>query len=223
MDNYRIETTAAMQAADRLLSIEIASSNAAVEDALRVRHQVYAMERGYEQQDARGIETDSYDVHSMHVLLRIRGCNTPIGASRLILPRPGNNSFPMQDVCDISTIGSVPLSTCGEVSRLSLIRTRGHLPPEAFVFSRLMLYRGLLAVTRASGTTHWVAVMEKVLIRLLAGAAINFKPFGPPVEYHGLRQPVWSDVEGVLSVMRKEQPATWAFVNGYDAPLTKFN
>jgi len=37
--------------------------------------------------------------------------------------------------------------------------------------------------------THWCAIMEPFLLRLLQMNAIHFIPVGPLVDYHGLGQP----------------------------------
>ena len=79
---------------------------------------------------------------------------------------------------------------------------------------RLALVRGLVQLSKEIGITHWCAVMERTLLRLLQSSAIHFEPLGPLVEYHGLRQPASGDVDAILARMRREQPAIWEFVTG---------
>ena len=59
------------------------------------------------------------------------------------------------------------------------------------------------------GVTHWCAVMEPTLLRMLAGMAIRFKPIGVAVEYHGLRQPCICSIAEILQDVKHERPAFW--------------
>ena len=64
-------------------------------------------------------------------------------------------------------------------------------------------------MTARHGITHWCAVMEPTLLRMLDAMAIRFSPIGPPVEHHGLRQPCSCDVAETLAAMKREQPSFW--------------
>lgn len=72
-----------------------------LDEALRLRFQVYCLENGYENpsqfQDVR--EYDSYDLHSVHSLVRHKETGLPTGNVRLILPKRKNADFhfPIQD------------------------------------------------------------------------------------------------------------------------------
>jgi ABC-type multidrug transport system ATPase subunit len=50
---------------------------------------------------------------------------------------------------------------------------------------------------------------KTTLLRMLAGMAIRFKPIGPPVEYHGLRQPCICSIAEILQAVKRERPAFW--------------
>ena len=74
---------------------------------------------------------------------------------------------------------------------------------------RLGLIQVLLQMSAQYGITHWCAVMEPTLLRMLAGMAIRFNPIGPPVEYHGLRQPCSCNIAEILQAVTRERPAFW--------------
>jgi N-acyl amino acid synthase of PEP-CTERM/exosortase system len=57
--------------------------------------------------------------------------------------------------------------------------------------------------------THWAAVMEPALLRLLTRLGIHFNPLGPLVEYHGRRQPCWIELGVMLDRVHAERPDVW--------------
>lgn len=80
-----------------------------------------------------------------------------------------------------------------------------------------------LAIVRMSvrhNITHWYAVMEPALVRLLKRFSINFVPIGPMVDYHGKRQPCVAAIAEVLASMEVNCPEVWALVtdNGMTWP-----
>lgn len=79
---------------------------------------------------------------------------------------------------------------------------------------RIFLLRGIVAVSGRHDLTHWCAIMEGSMLRLLRATGIHFQPVGPAVEYHGTRQPTVGAIATVLGRMRNEKPEIWAFITG---------
>ena len=77
---------------------------------------------------------------------------------------------------------------------------------------RLALVQGLIRLSVELGITHWAAIMEPTLLRLLKSTAIYFNSIGKPVEYHGLRQPCYIPIEALLARVYEEQPGIWEFL-----------
>lgn len=202
------------------LEVVVADTPALVREAQELRHQVYCTERGYEVCGG-GAEVCAHDVHSAHVLLRRRDGGGAVGTARLVLAVPGRgaDSYPMAAVARAAFDG-VPLATTAEVSRFSVSKERRGVSGEAAALARLALVRGLVLLTRAEGVTHWAAVMEPTLLRLLRSSGIHFDRAGPMVEYHGVRQPCVREVPALLGQMRAERPEVWAFVTD-DGALTR--
>src|SRR6266478_220690 len=75
---------------------------------------------------------------------------------------------------------------------------------------RLGLIQALVQMSARHGITHWCAAMEPTLLRMLSAMAIRFRPVGPLVEYHGLRQPCYCVVAEILEAVRRERPSFWA-------------
>ena len=210
------------------VSVEIASTPALLREAHRLRHQVYCVERAFETgQD--GMERDQYDGHARHAVVRWRQTGEVVGAVRLILPKTlaGGGALPIHHVCDPALLHAVPAATTGEVSRFALAKqlTRQvrSISPASFSLLRLALIQGAVRLSAEAGHTHWLAVMEPTLLRLLAITGLHFTPLGPVVAYHGLRQPAVAELAPVLARMAVEQPVVWDFItrNGTWYPASR--
>lgn len=196
--------------------------------AHKIRYQVYCVENPHEKSgNSDGVERDEFDAHAAHSLLVYRTARAALGTVRLILPLRNDpeHSFALQRVMDapsLRELRKLPLHSTAEVSRFSISRefrrmadALGNADQSAFVSNsgplmRLGLIQGLVRMSVQHGITHWCALMEPTLLRLLAAMAIRFRPVGPMVEYRGLRQPCYCDVFDMLNAVRTERPAFWS-------------
>ena len=74
---------------------------------------------------------------------------------------------------------------------------------------RLGLLQMLVRMSVQHGITHWVAVMEPKVIRMLSAMGLQFEPFGGVVDHHGWRQPCFCNLSDMLRYMKRERPAFW--------------
>ena len=203
--------TQAIAALKREFAIEVANTRELILAAQRLCYQVYCVERGYETA-GHGVEQDEFDAHSRHVVLRRRSDGEVVGTARLILNNPArpDDSYPTQRVCDSSLLSGLPMPTTAEISRFAVSRqVRGTSP----ALLHLALLEGLVRISHDLGLTDWCATMEPSLLRLLSACGIRCRKLGPPVEYHGLRQPCCAKVAEQLARMQAERPEIWAFVS----------
>ena len=198
----------------QMYAVQVADTPDLVQEAYRLRHQVYCLERGYEP-GTEGLETDAFDAHARHAVVRDRRDGQVVGTVRLILPVPGSRrSLPTQQLCQAGLLDRLPQATIAEVSRFAISKDRRGADAMGDSLLRLSLVQGALRLSREAGVTHWCAVMERSLLRLLRATAIHFTPAGPCVEYHGLRQPAYADLDAMVARMEIEQPGIWHFVTG---------
>jgi N-acyl-L-homoserine lactone synthetase len=205
--------TDAIQAAQDELSVEIVRSPEQLLEAQRLRFRVYCEERGFEP-GTDGLEQDAFDPASRHVLVRSRKTGTVLGTVRVVLAdqATGLSGFPMRQACEPWVISPLPIASTGEISRFALTRDRAGISPAAAALMRLCLIRGLVQLSAESELTHWCAIMERTLLRLLRATGIHFVAVGPTVEYHGTRQPAVCGIGNMLSRMKLEQPSAWAYI-----------
>ena len=196
--------------------------------AQRIRYQVYCVENPHEKADSLdGVESDEYDSHSIHSILVYRQAHAALGTVRLILPLSDEleRSFAMHRLLDPSALRELrklPLHSAAEVSRFSISRqfrriadALGETEQSTFVSNsgplmRLGLIQGLVRMSSQYGITHWCALMEPTLLRMLAAMAIRFVPVGPMVEFRGFRQPCYCSVADILDAVKRERPAFWS-------------
>ncbi len=198
------------------VSVEHVRTDKGLQEAYRIRHEVYCVDREFlEGQD--GIETDSYDAHSNHAIIRWRRSGEAIGTVRLVLPMgsPGDN-FPVEHACDPSLMRRLPRIRIGEVSRFALPKQQAaqvrEVSPTTASLLRLALLQGALSLSAEAGHTHWLAVMQPTLLRLLSSDGLHFEPLGPMISYHGRRQPVVANLATMMAGVARQQPAIWHYL-----------
>jgi N-acyl amino acid synthase of PEP-CTERM/exosortase system len=226
-------TTRLVQSYHQLCDVRPAVGAEEIDQCLRMRYQVYCLENPFEDPAAHSSEreTDRYDRHSVHSLLRHKPTGQPIGTVRLVLPRPGalQNSFPIQTVCHSARFANpaqIPWAGTAEVSRFCIskeARRRCFGPPgldgrsadgdrELMPLFTLGLIRGLVEMSAQHNIRHWCIVVEPALLRFLKRLGLAFELLGPPVEYHGQRQPCHADLDRLLSQCRTLRPDVWAII-----------
>jgi N-acyl-L-homoserine lactone synthetase len=193
-------------------SVVVADTSDLIEEVFRLRYQVYCIEKGYEP-GRDGMERDEYDDRARHVLLVHRPSGQFIGTVRVIpsFLTGGVNGLPMIAACGRGVLQGLPTWTTGEISRFAVSKRR-RLSCRAGSTIRLGLMQGTLRLSRELGLTHWCAIMEPALLRLLQMNGIYFSPRGPVVEYHGLRQPASLDINTVVDRTRVERRDGWNYV-----------
>jgi N-acyl amino acid synthase of PEP-CTERM/exosortase system len=219
---------------DRFFEVRRADEPELRAQAHRVRFQVYCLESGFfpPERFPDGQEVDQYDAHAVQSLVVYRPSQVPVGTARLILPEvPGEapGSLAFDQLCDAGTLYErkiLPAESTAEISRFCLARVlRGEIARtvasrgapalserEIGLLAKPALIRAVVEMTVAEGITHWCAVMEPWLIRALGQLGAHLIPYGPPVDYHGARQPCHGEVTAVLEGIRRERPDVWEIV-----------
>lgn len=195
-------------------SVEVADTPQAIEEAHRLRYEVYCVEYRYESSDT-GLEVDEFDDQSRHIILRHQATGKAVGTVRLV-PfgfNAGKYALPIQQICAPGTLDCFPIESAGEISRFAISKELRGLAGASVTPIQVGLMRGIVQASRELGLTHWCAIMERSLLRLLRAAAIHFHPVGSPVAHHGLRQPAYGMIKQVMSRLRSERPDIWNFID----------
>lgn len=193
-----------------------ALDDAARREVFRIRHEVYCRDLGFEPVREDGMETDDYDRHSLHCLMRTVGNDqVPVGCVRLVLPRPDDpaHPFPFEKTCaktldrSLFDPAGVARERMTEVSRLAVLsqfrRRKGEdaqpmsLPDDAFgssgqprfPFIPVGLYLGSIALALHHNIDHLFMLTEPRLAMHFTKLGFVIDRIGGPVEHRGTRIP----------------------------------
>jgi N-acyl amino acid synthase of PEP-CTERM/exosortase system len=193
--------------------------------AYRIRHDVYCRELSYEPLRADELETDEYDAHAAHCLLKSKANGEFVGCIRLVFARPDDPSYrlPFERMCgaalDRSIVDPARLQrdTIAEVSRLAVIsayrRRQGERTSPGsvtradfgtrkrprFPYIPVGLYLGMIVLARRHGIETLFMLSEARLAGHLRRLGIRLQSLGPPVEYRGLRSPSMMSVSSIVA------------------------
>ena len=206
---------------------QLAGSPALVRIAQAIRFQVYCLERKFENaaEHDSGLESDAFDAAAVHALIFHRATSEAIGTARLIPFSDMDVLQPIRQLLRENGLRArdhVPLATTAEISRFAIsnqFRRRSGDDDSARIAPEcrsnlpcLGLVQELLRQSVARGLTHWAAVMEPKLLRMLAAMGIHFTPVGPLVDHHGLRQPSYCNLSEMLERLKTERFDHWMVV-----------
>lgn len=234
-----------INAFDEYFEIVTADSPELLEEAFRLRYTVLCIEArlpGFSVEDyPDGRETDEFDRHSHHLLLKHRPSNSFIGGARLIYPDPLNLQAPLpieqhtqinHELLDTSKLSR---QSTAEISRFLLLgrysRRRENLRKSPdwligtqqdqdgdrrrFPHPMLAIAVGIIRTCIQHNITHWFSVMEPALNRLLGLYDLQLDPIGPLADYHGPRRPYYADIRKVLERMHTNNPQVWELVTNH--------
>ena len=211
------------------------AEGARLEEAFRVRYQVYCREFGYEREEdcPSGRETDAFDAQAWHAALVHRPSGMLAGYVRLVHAGAGAplHELPMEQHCRDSfthpTLRPDRLdrdSIC-EVSRLMVHglfrRRRGEaampfggtvvpgFPPEqqrTFPLVAVSLFVAATVLGVHYRKQHAFAMMEPSLVRILRQTGLAFTQVGEALDYHGWRAAYYIDSGDALAAILRSDP-----------------
>lgn len=216
-------------------------------EAFRVRYQVLCVDQrapGFQASSyPEEMESDSYDRHSSHILLRHCPSGAIVGTARLILPDPldPKKLFPTERYMKIDPtlidIGKLPRQNIAETSRLHIVRgfRRRRCDGETevvvgenrtkirrrFPHPILALAVGLIRMSAAHRITHWLSIMDPALNRLLIPYGLQHDRIGPITEYYGQRGPYYADLINMLDRMNKNHNQIWELITDYGRAIPR--
>jgi len=202
----------------------------------RLRYQVYCVEQGHVIPgcEATQKESDDYDDFSLASYLIHKSTGQPMATVRLILA--AQTRLPMERFAILrrderDRIWRLPRQCIGEVSRFAVSKKfrrrvaesqviHGITPDNLFQrgnrrwypFITIGLVKAIVQMSEQQGITHWYALMEQSLIRLLKRMGIHFTPIGPAVNHFGVRLPCITVISEMLDSIDRLDPEVCRFL-----------
>ncbi|MBL1264944.1 PEP-CTERM/exosortase system-associated acyltransferase [Candidatus Methylomicrobium oryzae] len=210
------------------------------DEVYKLRYQVYCIETGFEDpaNHLQGLESDEYDNHSVHYLIRHRKSRSFAATTRLIFPDVKNPEklFPIEKYTKFDKfelLQRIPRDThLAEASRFCVSKDFkrrkneagtlagiSNMPENNYEDERrilphlsIALFACLIKMSYEHKIYYWYAVMEPALIRFFATLGIYFTAIGPLTEYHGKRQPCIIKVSDLLNGVAQKNIEMWEFM-----------
>lgn len=209
-----------------------------VDEVYFIRHDVYARELKYEPVRADQRETDRYDQHAVHSIVRTHALGEaprPVGCTRLVLadPQVPDQLLPFEVICrdtlDRSIIdpAKLPRQQIAEVSRLAVMgefrrrkgeyqravtlseQDSGGSPAARFPNIPCALYFSAVALAQRHGVEYLFTLTEPRLARHFARLGVEVQAIGGAVEHRGVRVPSLLRVSQVYGTLRSIVRPIW--------------
>ena len=201
--------------------VEVAQTPDAVREAQALRHQVFCLERKlFDLVSSTNLDQDPFDHAALHIVVR-RSINREIVAtSRIVRSQAAHDgvALPMHKYCCPTLFHSLPMESVGEISRFAISKQARGAKASANPAVRLLLLRGILQASQAMELTHWCALMEPSLIRLLSATGLQFEALGPLIEAYGQRQPCVARIDQAVARGRTSHPQFYEVVATQEFP-----
>lgn len=186
-------------------------------------------------------EHDAHSAHSL-LIHRATGLVVGTVRLILPYPADNNALFPIEEHCGTSfnretfNRTALPRRSLAEISRFAIskefkkrIHDNSHIFGSSDIhedikqamadFERRLiphitigLFSAIVRMSAMHGITHWYAVMEPALLRLLKQFSIHFQSIGSAVDYHGKRYPCVATAKDVLAQMEIGCPEIWRLI-----------
>lgn len=223
----------------RYFEVLAATTDNLREDVYRIRHEVYCEELGYEPVRPDRRESDLFDRHSVHCLLRtVTETHEFVGCTRMVLANPEERDAPLpfevlcRDAIDRSIIdpSHLPRESIGEISRLAVRskyrRRRGeqNVPVAIaeddygtqanprFPYIPIGLYLGATALAKRLELETVFVLTEPRLASHFAKLGFEITQIGAPIEHRGTRIPSMFNTERTIKGMRYLLKPIWQIV-----------
>lgn len=212
----------------QFLQPQLAHSSEQKLDSYKVRYNVYCHELHFLEENELQLEQDSFDEHSIHVVIKHKTTGAIAGTVRIVTSDNAEQKLPLEAYCpdavdshELHPANQERTKIC-EASRLAVpaeFRRRNvdkydgaatgvineqsysEMELRCFPFIAIGLYLCAANITIAKGIDHIYVMMEPRLARSLRFVGIPFTQIGPVVEYHGQRAPFHIDPRVLLQTL----------------------
>ena len=223
---------------DSLFEIRTADTADVLDQVYALRYQVYCVENRFLPADAYEgeRERDEFDQHSKHAALVYRPNQEIVGCVRLVLPYADGREprpIPMHALLGAEArqrLDQYDPMTLAEISRYAVSkqfrrRAGEHLyadvgldtlvapdPRRLLPHVSLGLFRAVARLAIETQVDALCAAMAPSLLRLIERFGWSFVPVGPPIEYHGSRQPCIAETSALREQLERQHAGIARFI-----------
>ena len=172
-----------------------------------LRHEVYCVEKKFENDNESQQEKDSYDLHSVHFLVRDLLKSKWVGTLRVVLPK--HEELPMMKVigADLFNSEGLLLNNMAEISRLSIVSQHRHdktiINEHSFSEVMFSLVSAAKHYCEVLGISTWVFLCRKSLSKIANRQGMSMNKIGGPYEHNGTRYPYVVNLQNAFIGLEK--------------------
>ncbi len=214
-----------------------ATSDELKDEVYKLRYQVFCVENkifnceDYPSQ----LESDDFDRHSVHYLIRHRNSGVYAATTRLIPPDANNpeKNFPLEQYCTIDNVAvmeSINRAHLAEISRFCISKAFKKRNNEkntlatvssgwqdypkqeerrTFPYLSLALIACAIKASHENNIHYIYSASQPPWLRFLSAMGINLIKIGPLVDYHGERWPTVIKIADMLDCVAEKNPDIW--------------
>jgi len=225
---------------NKYFEIVPATSDELKNEVYKLRYQVFCVENKiFNSEDYPSqLESDDFDQHSVHYLIRHSNSGVYAATTRLILPDANNPKklFPLEQYCTIDNVAVMePINRAhlAEVSRFGVSeafkrrknerntlaaigsdRLDDFTPNERRTFPHLSLalMACFIKASHENDIHYLFASMETSFLRFVSPLGIDLIKIGPTVNYHGERCPAMIKITDMLDCVAETNQEIWSFL-----------
>jgi N-acyl amino acid synthase of PEP-CTERM/exosortase system len=207
-----------------------------IRKCMEIRYEVFCLQKGWEAAEAfpDQRETDNFDEHAIHILLRDRRSGKDVGSARVVFadPAAADANLPLLRLSGEFREKAqrvLPIARTFEVSRLAISKSalseadQTLKPGAPGVFPALALIKGVLRATAFGEFDTSCMIVALSLKRLLERAGLRFHDSGIRVQHRGIRAPIYRGIPALMAELYELRPDVWRYLtdNGSTWPLDR--
>ncbi|MDX3774343.1 PEP-CTERM/exosortase system-associated acyltransferase, partial [Chromatiaceae bacterium AAb-1] len=209
-------------------SAGIADTTQQKTEIFRLRHQVYCEELCFEPLKEDCLESDQFDLRSVHCAIRHQGSSQLAGTLRIITSQHADEllpieqhfsdsiqnsllapaAFPRQHICEISRLAvpeifrrrqkNLPQNISSDLSNIKYL-------PENHCYPLIAIALYLIAalITQSTQRFHVYVMVEPGLARILQRIGINLQCIGSAIQFNGNRAPYYLDARTIRHTLQQ--------------------
>jgi N-acyl amino acid synthase of PEP-CTERM/exosortase system len=185
----------------------------------QLRHQVYCLEKGFEEasQFKGGMEIDDFDQQAVHFIVQDQQTSEWVATLRIVLPEA--QKLPITELfkSDLSFDMAANCHGVAEISRLSILSAHRHSKTFVSDHSYPEILFGLIRAAKEyceiKGIDQWLFLCRRSLKKIAARGGMEMKEIGKPINHRGARYPYLVDLEKSFSGVEGVSPVAYSLLN----------
>ncbi len=197
----------------------LADTDCSKEIHYQLRHQVYCLEKGFEEAGhfENGLEKDDFDGQAVHFIVQDQLTLEWVATLRIVLPE--KHKLPITEIVngELSFDMAANSGVVAEISRLSILSNYRHSTAFVSDHSYPEILFGLIRAAKEycdiKGVDKWLFLCRRSLKKIAARGGMDMQEIGKPINHRGARYPYLVDLKKSFSGVEGISPSAYGLLN----------